>query len=192
MLGKEHPNTLTSINNLAGVLSSQGKYKEAEEMHKQVLALREMVLGKEHPSTLGSMNNLALVLSSQGKYKEAEEIYRQALAWKERVLGKEHPDTLGIMNNLADVWNYQSKYKEAEEMHQRALVLKETVLGKEQLIRHAVSLSNGVESHRETHSHALYKCPQFEVTLAVLNYGCCLGRLHLCVIERLPNLSLVE
>ncbi len=33
MLGKEHPDTLTSMNNLALVLSSQGKYKEAEEMH---------------------------------------------------------------------------------------------------------------------------------------------------------------
>lgn len=51
MLRKEHPSTLTSINNLAGVLGMQGKYKEAEEMHRQALAL-----GKEHPSTLTSMN----------------------------------------------------------------------------------------------------------------------------------------
>ena len=34
MLGKEHPDTLTSTNNLALVLSSQGKSKEAEEMHR--------------------------------------------------------------------------------------------------------------------------------------------------------------
>lgn len=27
MLGKKHPSTLTSINNLAGVLSRQGKYE---------------------------------------------------------------------------------------------------------------------------------------------------------------------
>ena len=32
MLGKEHPSTLTSIDNLANVLSRQGKYEEAEEM----------------------------------------------------------------------------------------------------------------------------------------------------------------
>ena len=29
MLGKEHPATLTSMNNLAGVLSSQGKYSKS-------------------------------------------------------------------------------------------------------------------------------------------------------------------
>ena len=59
MLGKEHSDTLTSMINLARVLSSQGKYDEAEEIHRQVLALRERVLGKDHPDTLTSMNNLA-------------------------------------------------------------------------------------------------------------------------------------
>ena len=76
ILGKEHPFTLISINNLAEVLSSQGNYEEAERIHRQVLALRERVLGKEYPSTLTSINNLASVLSSQGNYEEAERIYR--------------------------------------------------------------------------------------------------------------------
>ena len=34
MLGKEHPSTLTSMNNLASVLSGQGKYDEAEEIYR--------------------------------------------------------------------------------------------------------------------------------------------------------------
>ena len=46
VLGKEHPSTLRSMNNLAEVLSSQGKYKEVEEMHRQAVALRETALGK--------------------------------------------------------------------------------------------------------------------------------------------------
>jgi hypothetical protein len=33
VLGKGHPDTLTSMSNLANVLSDEGKYKEAEEMH---------------------------------------------------------------------------------------------------------------------------------------------------------------
>jgi hypothetical protein len=51
LLRVEHPDTLTSMNNLASVLNSQGKYKEAEEIHRQELALCEIVLGKEHSST---------------------------------------------------------------------------------------------------------------------------------------------
>jgi hypothetical protein len=37
----EHPDTLTSMNNLGSVLSSQGKYVEAEQMHQQALELRK-------------------------------------------------------------------------------------------------------------------------------------------------------
>lgn len=65
------------MKNLASVLSSQGKYEEAEHLHRQALALMGRVLGKKHPSTLTSMNNLALVLSSQGNYEEVEWIRRQ-------------------------------------------------------------------------------------------------------------------
>ena len=37
------------MNNLAAVLGSQGKYEEAEAMHRQVLDVRTEVLGAKHP-----------------------------------------------------------------------------------------------------------------------------------------------
>ena len=46
LLGKEHPDTQTSMNNLALALSNQGKYKQAEEMHRQELALCERGAGQ--------------------------------------------------------------------------------------------------------------------------------------------------
>ena len=57
--------------NLTTVLRDQGKYEQAEEMHRQALRLRETVLGVEHPHTLSSIDNLATVLWKQGKYEEA-------------------------------------------------------------------------------------------------------------------------
>ena len=51
VLSDEHPDTLSSMHNLAGVLYGQGKYEEAETMHRQTLAMREKVLGGEHPDT---------------------------------------------------------------------------------------------------------------------------------------------
>jgi Flp pilus assembly protein TadD len=63
------------MNNLAAVLSGQGKYEQAEEMHRQALGLCETVLGKEHPDTPTSMNNLAAILRDQGKYEQAEEMH---------------------------------------------------------------------------------------------------------------------
>jgi tetratricopeptide (TPR) repeat protein len=131
ILGEENPSTLTSMNNLAMVLSDQGKYEQAEEMQRQALGLQETVLGKEHPGTLRSMNNLATILRDQGKYEQAEEMQCQALRLQETVLGKEHPQTLMSMNNLAMVLRDQGKYEQAEEMQRQALGLQETVLGKE-------------------------------------------------------------
>ncbi|KAK3341084.1 hypothetical protein B0T25DRAFT_329824 [Lasiosphaeria hispida] len=129
--GQEHPDTLTSMNNLALVLRGQGKYQEAEQMHRRALQLREKVLGQEHPDTLTSMNNLALVLQSQGKYQEAEQMHRQALQLREKVSGQEHPDTLASMNNLALVLQSQGKYQEAERMHRQALQFSKKVSGQE-------------------------------------------------------------
>jgi hypothetical protein len=71
VLSEDHPSTLTSMNNLAGVLRDQGNYEEAEEVHRRVLRLRERVLGKEHPATLTSIINLAYTWKSQGRDKEA-------------------------------------------------------------------------------------------------------------------------
>ena len=58
--------------NLATSLDSQGKHAEAEEMLREVLAVRTRVLGAEHPATLTTTDNLATSLSRQGKHAEAE------------------------------------------------------------------------------------------------------------------------
>ena len=67
VLGVEHPETLTSVGDLALVLQYQGKYKEAEAINRRALDGREKVLGKEHLDTLTSASNLALILQYQGK-----------------------------------------------------------------------------------------------------------------------------
>jgi hypothetical protein len=62
VLGKEHPDTMTSMNNLAVVLQGQGKYEQAEERNQRALEGREKALGKEHPDTLTSIYCLAYLL----------------------------------------------------------------------------------------------------------------------------------
>ncbi|KAK5676701.1 hypothetical protein LTR17_027732, partial [Elasticomyces elasticus] len=131
VLGKEHPDTLTSVSNLALVLQYQGQYEAAEAMNRRALEGREKVLGKEHPDTLTSVGNLALVLRYQGQYEAAEAMNRRALEGYEKVLGKEHPDTLTSVSNLALVLQYQGQYEAAEAMNGRALEGREKVLGKE-------------------------------------------------------------
>jgi Tetratricopeptide repeat len=53
--GPEHPDTLSSVNNLAGLYESTGRYAEAEPLYKRALEARERVLGPEHPDTLSKI-----------------------------------------------------------------------------------------------------------------------------------------
>jgi tetratricopeptide (TPR) repeat protein len=52
LLGEEHPNTLTSMNNLASTYQYQDKYDKAEALQAQALKMRKKVLGEEHLDTL--------------------------------------------------------------------------------------------------------------------------------------------
>ncbi|GFR47385.1 hypothetical protein Agub_g9100 [Astrephomene gubernaculifera] len=131
VLGAEHPDTISSISNLASCIYSQGKYSEAEPMYKQALELHTKVLGAEHPSTITSLNNLARCIDSQGKYSEAEPMYQRALELRTKVLGADHPSTSISINGLANCIYRQGKYSEAEPMYQQALELHTKVLGAE-------------------------------------------------------------
>ena len=68
----EHPDTLTSMNDLAVTYLRRGRWTEAETLFVQVMQTRKTVLGPEHPDTLESMSNLALTYRDQGRWTEAE------------------------------------------------------------------------------------------------------------------------
>ena len=49
LLGSAHPSVATSLNNLASLYSDQGRYAEAEPLHKEALEMRKQLLGSAHP-----------------------------------------------------------------------------------------------------------------------------------------------
>ncbi|KAF6842214.1 kinesin light chain [Colletotrichum musicola] len=131
MFGEKHPDTLTSMTNLASTYRNQGRWKEAEELDLRVVETTERVLGEEHPHTLTSMANLASTYRNQGRWKEAEELDVRVVETRKRVLGEEHPDTLTSMANLASTYSNQGRWKEAEELQAKELEICARVLGEE-------------------------------------------------------------
>ena len=51
-LGEEHPHTLASVNDLAGLYRVEGRFAEAEPHYKHALEARERVLGRIIPLRL--------------------------------------------------------------------------------------------------------------------------------------------
>ncbi|EDU51259.1 kinesin light chain [Pyrenophora tritici-repentis Pt-1C-BFP] len=131
VLGHEHPDTLSSMTNLASTYWNQGRWKEAEELGVQVMQSRKKVLGGEHPDMLISMGNLASTYRNQGRWKEAEELEVQVIQSSKRVLGHEHPDTLRSTANLASTYWNQGRWKEAEELGEQVMQARKRVLGDE-------------------------------------------------------------
>ena len=73
-LGEEHPDTLTSANNLARDLHGLGEYQRARDLDEDTLTRRHRVLGEDHPNTLTSANNLARDLHALGEDQQAREL----------------------------------------------------------------------------------------------------------------------
>src|SRR5260370_736140 len=110
VLGEEHPDTLSSMNNLAELSKAQGQYAKAEPLYFKTLEVRRRVLVEEHPNTLTSMNNPGELYHAQGQFAAAEPLLVKALEVRRRVLGEEHPDTLTSMNNLAGLYCDQGQH----------------------------------------------------------------------------------
>ena len=114
ILGPDHPDTLTSRNNLAGAYESAGRLDEAITLYEQVLADRVRLLGPDHPQTLTSRNNLAYAYRSAGRLDQAIPLYEEVLADRVRLLGDDHPQTLTSRNNLAGAYKAAGRPDDAE------------------------------------------------------------------------------
>ncbi|KAJ6580471.1 hypothetical protein DFH09DRAFT_1440868 [Mycena vulgaris] len=131
ILGKEHPDTLSAIMNLASTYSKLGRSQEAEELRVEVLEKRRKILGGEHPDTLYAMDNLALTYSKLGRLQEAEQLQTEVLEKRRKILGGEQLATLSSMNNLANTYFKLGRLQEAEKLQVEGLEKWSMILGRE-------------------------------------------------------------
>lgn len=138
VLGAEHPDTLSSIGNLALTYTLQSRWDKAEPLQVHVVETTKRVLGTEHLGTLVSINNLALTYMRQGQWDKAEPLQLQVVETTKRVLGAEHPRTLVSINNLALTYMRQGRWDETEPLQLQLVETRKRVLGAE----HADTLSS--------------------------------------------------
>ena len=129
LLGVDHPDTLSSIANLASTYREQGRWEEAEKLFMQVMEASKAKLGADHPSTLISMANLASTYRERGRWEEAEKLEAQVMETSKAKLGADHPHTLNSMGNLASTYGNQGRWEEAEELEMQVMETRKAKLG---------------------------------------------------------------
>ncbi|MGW3233160.1 tetratricopeptide repeat protein [Kitasatospora sp. NPDC001095] len=129
VLGTDHPDTLTSRNNLASGYADAGYTDDALRVQEEVLADRRRVLGDDHPAVLMTRNNLAVTYRTAGRIDDAVDLMEQVLADRRRVLGDDHPDTLMARHNLAVTRSETGRVNEAVDLMEQVLADRRRVLG---------------------------------------------------------------
>jgi hypothetical protein len=81
VLGKEHPATLSSVNNLAECLRALGDAAGALPLYRRALEGSERVLGADHPQTRSIAANLASLLADTDDQPGAQPPEPEQPAW---------------------------------------------------------------------------------------------------------------
>jgi CHAT domain-containing protein len=78
-LGREHPDTARTRNNLGVMYTLRGDFGQAEAMHRDALQTLEKVFGEQHVETASVLTALSFALDRQGKTADAEASYQRAV-----------------------------------------------------------------------------------------------------------------
>ncbi len=106
ILGAEHVEVASSLNNLGEVLMFKADYEAAAQRLRDALAIRRRQLGEPHPLVARTLADLADVLTLQGKYVEAKPMIDEALAMRRELYGDEgHADVAESLEDLG--WNLE-------------------------------------------------------------------------------------
>jgi tetratricopeptide (TPR) repeat protein len=129
--GVNHPTYGAALNALAITLGRVGRYSEAEEVHRRVLAMRERT--RDYRAIAETIGNLAVISYRRGKFAEAERLHKRELEiWEARPNDADAygiPSLAGALTNLAVVYREEGRYEEAEGLYKRAQAINERKFG---------------------------------------------------------------
>lgn len=79
-----------SLNSLAYVYFSQGKFEEAESCYREAYEIRIKYFGADHPRAVANMNNIAKIYLREEKYSEALKILSKCYHSFQTIMGESH------------------------------------------------------------------------------------------------------
>jgi eukaryotic-like serine/threonine-protein kinase len=117
-LGLAHPDTLDSMERLAGTYSWAARSAEAIALRKEVLASCTATLGPDHSRTLRCVCALAEDYQRDGQFEINVSLLEDLLEKQRRICGPVHEDTLNTMHSLARGYMNIGRFADAITVHE--------------------------------------------------------------------------
>ena len=108
---------------------AQGRYEEAADASREVVAISKSRFGTDDPQTLRSMSNLARAYYEMRKHDEALRMHQEVFALQKAKLGLGNRSTLITMVNLANDYSRLDRHAEALELREETFKLQKANLG---------------------------------------------------------------
>ncbi|MDI5972084.1 serine/threonine-protein kinase [Streptomyces sp. SL13] len=106
-------------------LSAAGRWAEAVDAFRALIAERERVLGADHPDALAGRYELGFALGRSGRSREALTEYERVAAGRPA----DHPEALAARQETAHVLGQLGRHEEAHRVYQEVLAARERLMG---------------------------------------------------------------
>jgi serine/threonine protein kinase/tetratricopeptide (TPR) repeat protein len=184
-LGRDDPDALVTMSNMAIALSANGRRSDALEVQEEVLARRLVALGPDHPDTLTAKFNLAKNYVHVGRDADALRLREEVCTGRRKALGPDHPDTLSCIDVLAASYQDAGRTADALRLLSEALESVQRTEGRDhgETMRRTTALANAyTAAGRYSEALPIYR-EQYERRKATL------GPDHVDTLNSLSNLA---
>jgi tetratricopeptide (TPR) repeat protein len=127
-LPENHPDFVTSYNNLSSVYYNKGEYDKAIEYFNHSLDIRKISLPGNHPDLATSYNDLGAVHRYKGEYNKAIEYFIKSLNIRVESLRENHPDIATSYYNLGIAYYNKGEHEKAIEYFNNSLNIRKKSL----------------------------------------------------------------
>ena len=107
ILGANHPNTTTTLNNIAQIYTVLGNYDKALVIFKKLIKIEKSTIGENHYEFAVNYNNIGLVYFHKGDYDRALEYYFEALRIYKKHLRNSHHNIVTTLLNISTSYHYK-------------------------------------------------------------------------------------
>jgi serine/threonine-protein kinase len=125
LLGRDSPETVKTLSDLAQLNFAMGDYEAAIEKFNEAIEKRINIYGEKSLEAAESMNDLAMVLREEGNYGEAAKLLNSSLTMRKNLLSPKSQEIAQSLNNLAQLKVDIGEFEEAKKLFEESLQIKE-------------------------------------------------------------------